>query len=68
MSQPVNVCNPIRATQMLSPNELASFPKSLNRVRFFCSTILTDGAGDVSVETKAEHHDFFVFRCHYDYL
>ena len=53
---------------MLPQKELTSFPKSMNRVRVFCSALLIDGAGDVSVEIKAEHHDICVFGCHYDCL
>ena len=37
MSQPVKACNPIKASHMLSPNELASFRKSMNRVYCFFS-------------------------------
>ena len=34
VSQPMKTCNPIRASQMLSPNELAIFPNTMNRVLF----------------------------------
>ena len=35
LPQPVKACNLIRASHILSPNEFASFLKSMNRVRFF---------------------------------
>ena len=63
VSQPVKECNQIRTSQMLSPNELANFPKC-----GFCCTLLIERAGDVSVEHKTEHHDICVFGCHFDCL
>ena len=45
VSQPVEVCMPIRLSQTLSPNDQASLLMLTNRVLF--PTLLMDGTGDI---------------------